>query len=455
MKSLRAREFVAILVAVLVAVGVTLVLAAALVRSSARHEALKSLARQAALIAEQQKATSPQQHELTSLGAFFDTQQERLAILGLKQAALLLPPAGGARAARRKPGAGVGRGRRPPLPLRGATGRRAARSSSCARRSSRRPTSSRTRSPSGSRPPSARRSPPLAAFLLARAVARPVERVSQASLALAAGERPGPAPGLRADRGRHARGVVQQAVRRSRPRQGRRAHVPALGQPRAEDAARRDPRPRRGAPRRRDDRSEGRRRDRAGVEAARPAGPRPARPGAAERALVLRPSARGRPHRASCTRRSSGTEPSRCASAFGSSATRTATRPAVADPDRALQVLSNLIENALRTTAERRDRDRVGARPASCRSPIPGPGLAAGGAAARLRAVLPLQPLRAEPRRRHRPRARDREAAHRGDGRHRLGGERARRAARSSASPFRTADHAASGTDLRHGSADR
>ena len=67
-------------------------------------------------------------------------------------------------------------------------------SSCCARRRSRPRISSRSRSPSGSPPRSARRSPPLAAFLLARAVSRPIERVSEASLALAAGERPGPLP---------------------------------------------------------------------------------------------------------------------------------------------------------------------------------------------------------------------------------------------------------------------
>jgi len=80
--------------AVMISVGVTLVLAVVLVRRSVRHEALKALARQAALIAAQQRA-SPAEKPLTSLGVFFDTQQERASILSLPQAALLLPPAGG------------------------------------------------------------------------------------------------------------------------------------------------------------------------------------------------------------------------------------------------------------------------------------------------------------------------------------------------------------------------
>jgi two-component system sensor histidine kinase BaeS len=192
-RSLRAREFVAILVAVLVAVGVTLVVAAALVRSSARHEALRSLARQAALIAEQQKATAPQQHELTGAGAFFDTQQERLTILGLNQAALLLPPAGGAALRAGSPAQGsveVG-GHRYLYAARPAAGRAIVLLRSAKLEAS-------DLEPYtiafGIAAAIGAALAAVAAFLLARAVARPVERVSQASLALAAGERPGPLP---------------------------------------------------------------------------------------------------------------------------------------------------------------------------------------------------------------------------------------------------------------------
>jgi signal transduction histidine kinase len=93
MKSLRAREFAAIAVAVVGAVAVTLVLAAVLVRRSVKHEALKALARQAALVAAQERA---EPSSLTGLGRFFDTQQERLAIISIPQAGLLLPTEGAA-----------------------------------------------------------------------------------------------------------------------------------------------------------------------------------------------------------------------------------------------------------------------------------------------------------------------------------------------------------------------
>src|SRR5262249_46612276 len=95
-RSLRAREFVAIALAVLASVAVTLVVAVVLVRRSVRDEALKSLARQAALIAAQERSRPTPGPGLTNLGAFFDTQQERLAIVSLSQASLLLPPDGAA-----------------------------------------------------------------------------------------------------------------------------------------------------------------------------------------------------------------------------------------------------------------------------------------------------------------------------------------------------------------------
>ncbi len=192
MRSLRVREFAAIAIAVVASVGVTLVLAVVLVRNSARHDALKSLARQAALIAAQQRA-APTPSKLAGLGVFFDTQQERLAIVSLPQAALLVPADGGAKL--RAGGSAQGSlvigshrylyaaspvRKRAVVLLRPATlessdlepytiafGIAAAVGALIAA---------------------------IAAFWLARAVARPVERVSQASLALAAGERPGPLP---------------------------------------------------------------------------------------------------------------------------------------------------------------------------------------------------------------------------------------------------------------------
>ena len=96
MRSLRAREFAAIALAVVAAVAVTLVVAAVLVRRSVKNEALSALARQTALIAAQERAKPSQSEELTNLGVFFETQEERLAIISIPQAALLLPRDGAA-----------------------------------------------------------------------------------------------------------------------------------------------------------------------------------------------------------------------------------------------------------------------------------------------------------------------------------------------------------------------
>ena len=68
-----------------------------------------------------------------------------------------------------------------------------------------------------------------------------------ASRALASGERPEPLPVDRAREVADARGVLQPPRGRARARAGGGAVVPALGQPRAEDAADGDPRPCRGA----------------------------------------------------------------------------------------------------------------------------------------------------------------------------------------------------------------
>jgi two-component system, OmpR family, sensor kinase len=92
-RSLRARQFAAIAVAVVASVVLTLVVAAVLVRRSVQDEALKSLSRQAELIAEQQRSGQPANQRLSSLGLFFATQQERLTIVSLPQAAFLLPGA--------------------------------------------------------------------------------------------------------------------------------------------------------------------------------------------------------------------------------------------------------------------------------------------------------------------------------------------------------------------------
>ena len=174
----------------------------------------------------------------------------------------------------------------------------------------------------------------------------------------------------------------------------------------------------------------------AGVEAARAARPRPARPGPPQPALVLGPPARGRPHR---RRRTEAVEPARGrVDARRRRARRRDERPAprpLADPDRTLQVLSNLIENALRSTPSG-GTVTVSARPGelavadtgpgprrrtSCRTPSSASSSTA--ATRSNRAVgtgLGLAIV---------------QGADRGDGRHGLGRERARRGATFSVAP--------------------
>jgi len=188
LRSLRAREFAAILVAVVASVGVTLIVAVVLVRSSAKHEALKSLSRQAALIAAQAQGTN-----VTNLGVFFDTQQERATILSIPQAALLLPKAAAADLREGRPAQGsLSIGRTHYLFAVHPDGKRAVVLLSTAKLEA-----------SDLQPFTIAFAIAAAvgaaiaagiAFLLARAVSRPIERVSEASLALAAGERPGPLP---------------------------------------------------------------------------------------------------------------------------------------------------------------------------------------------------------------------------------------------------------------------
>ena len=142
-----------------------------------------------------------------------------------------------------------------------------------------------------------------AAWFLARRITRPV--VAGRRRRESPRRRPRTGPGSRGRRGRagHARGRLQRPLRAARPRPGGGALVPALGQPRAEDAADRDRGLRRGparggglAGRRgRDDRFRG--------GAARPARRRPARPGPDEHDRVQRASDRDRPRRGGGGRR--------------------------------------------------------------------------------------------------------------------------------------------------------
>ena len=193
MRSLRVREFLAIGVAVVAAVAVTAVVAALLVRRSVKHEALKALARQTALIAAQERATTAPSQKLTSLGDFFKTQQERLAIISLAQAALLLPGHGATALRAGRPAQGsvdVG-GKRYLYSARPLGGRAIVLLRSAKLEASDwRPFTLAFVIAAAAGAGIAG----VAAFLLAGAVARPIGRVALASRRLAAGETHGPLP---------------------------------------------------------------------------------------------------------------------------------------------------------------------------------------------------------------------------------------------------------------------
>lgn len=192
MRSLRARQFAAIATAVVASVVLTLVVAAVLVRRSVQREALKALARQAELIAAQQRAGSPAGQRLTSLGVFFATQQERLTIISLPQAAFLLPRAGPALRAGRPAEGKVRVGGQNYLYAARPLGQRVVvllRSARLAA-SDRRPfTLAFVIAGLAGAGLAA-----ITAFVLAGAVARPIKRVARASRRLAVGDRPGPLP---------------------------------------------------------------------------------------------------------------------------------------------------------------------------------------------------------------------------------------------------------------------
>ena len=96
-----------------------------------------------------------------------------------------------------------------------------------------------------------------------------------------------------------------------------------------------------------------------------------------------------------------------------------------ATPTATLQIVSNLVENALRLTPAGGS-VRIVAAPGELRVEDTGPGLEARGARAGVRALLPLLALRPRAPGRHGARARDREGARRGHGRLGRGGEHAR-----------------------------
>jgi two-component system sensor histidine kinase BaeS len=192
-RSLQAREFAAIAAAVVVSIAVTLVVAALLVRHSARTETLKALGRQAALFAAQQQQNPPPGSTNGSLGVFLNTQQERLTIISLPQASLLLPATAVAklRAGRTTEGS-LGVSRRQYLYAARRSGPYVVvllRSAKLAASDWRPFTLAFVIAAIAGAMLAG-----VTAFLLAGAVARPIRRVAAASRRLAAGERQQPLP---------------------------------------------------------------------------------------------------------------------------------------------------------------------------------------------------------------------------------------------------------------------
>jgi two-component system sensor histidine kinase BaeS len=190
---LRTREFVGIAAAVVVSVAVSLFVAAGFVRHEVRREALKALARQAALYARTAAGEAARRRR---------AEQSRRVLRDAAGAAgnhhalpgEPAPPAERRRASpRRGAGRWIGRRQRQAVPVRGTAERRPRHRPppvGRARGSDWRPF---TLAFAGAAAVGAALAA-VAAFLLAGALVRPIKRVADASRALAAGERHGPLP---------------------------------------------------------------------------------------------------------------------------------------------------------------------------------------------------------------------------------------------------------------------
>jgi two-component system sensor histidine kinase BaeS len=186
--SLRSRLFLGIAGTVIVSLVVTVIAGALLTRRSLEATALSSLERQVDLIATQRRQ-APARDVETELGRFLATDEQRLAILTPEQAELLLPEAAGERLETGRVASGK-------VGVRGTQFLYAARRSGDEAIVLLRPAASQAADWTpfalglglaglvGAALAAA------VAFLLSRAVSRPVARVSEASRALAAGERP-------------------------------------------------------------------------------------------------------------------------------------------------------------------------------------------------------------------------------------------------------------------------
>jgi signal transduction histidine kinase len=192
-RSLRGRLFLGAAGAVLVSIIVTVAVGGLLVRRSAEREARKALNRQADLFAVQERAQPTTPARRANLGLFLATQQQRLTILSLGQATLLLPPNAAAALRAGRPANGS-------LEIRGTrflyAARRVGQRAVILLRSTKlqaadwRPfgLSLLIAALIGSALAA------LAALFLARAIAQPVRRVADAARSLAAGNQPATIP---------------------------------------------------------------------------------------------------------------------------------------------------------------------------------------------------------------------------------------------------------------------
>ena len=190
--SFRSRLFLGIAATVLVSLVVTVVAGALLTRRSLEQTAVQALERQVELIAAQRR-DAPTRSAEAELGRFLATDEQRLAIVTPAQAALLLPPSGAALLRAGNSSSGT-------LDVRGTRFLYAARRSGDEAIVLLRPAASQAADWTpfvvglGLAGLVGALLAALVALGLARAVARPVGRVAAASRTLAEGGRPDPLP---------------------------------------------------------------------------------------------------------------------------------------------------------------------------------------------------------------------------------------------------------------------
>jgi two-component system sensor histidine kinase BaeS len=190
--SLRSRLFLGIAATVLVSLVVTVLAGALLTRRSLERSALDALERQVALVAAQRRA-DPSRSTQREIGEFLATDEQRLAILTPTQAELLLPEAGASRLREGETTSGS-------VAVRGRRFLYAARRNGDEAIVLLRPASELAADWTpfalglGVAGLVGAALAAVVALLLARAVARPIARVSDASRALAAGGAPEPLP---------------------------------------------------------------------------------------------------------------------------------------------------------------------------------------------------------------------------------------------------------------------